>query len=82
LQTHQLTVLATKTSHALAGVTAIRVKTTALVQAGIVFTLIDIVFTVHTPVPATQRHRHVNRKNDITLQTVIFWDVMALLAEF
>jgi hypothetical protein len=53
--THQLTVLATKTSHALAGVAAISIETTPLVQAWVVFTLINILFTVHSFVPTTNR---------------------------
>jgi hypothetical protein len=81
LETHQLAVLATKTSHALAGVTTIRIETTALVQARVVLTLINIVFTVHTSVPATQRQT-CKQENDTTFQTVIFWDVMTLLAGF
>jgi hypothetical protein len=53
--THQLAILATKPSHALAGVAAICIKATALVQAWIVFTLVNVLFTVHAFVPTTKR---------------------------
>lgn len=53
--THQLAVLATETLHALASVAAVSIKTTPLVQTWVVFTLINILFAVHSYVPRTNR---------------------------